>query len=194
MTNPAEDPWDRIIRWLRRYAPVSAAHLGPPATKDDIAFVEALLDRQLPADLLAWWRRSCGTTGFRVQLIRTHVPYTIDEAVDCREVMLDVASCDDDAEVAELASQPAGSPCTYWLPPWMPIAQDGMGDYLFTDLRPGPLHGCITNWYKYDAAGDKPRWPSAAAMLAEIAHALENGTDIEDRQPQALDDGTLDWI
>jgi cell wall assembly regulator SMI1 len=60
MTHNVEDSWDRIVAWLRRHAPVTAAHLGPPATKDDIAIVEALLDRQLPADLLAWWHRSCG--------------------------------------------------------------------------------------------------------------------------------------
>lgn len=194
MTNPVEDAWDRIVPWLHHYAPVSAAHLGPPATEDDIAFVEALLNRRLPPDLLAWWLRSCGTTGFRVLLIPAYVPYTIDEAVDCREIMLDVASCDDDAETAELANQPAGSPCTYWLPAWLPIAQDGMGSYLFTDLRTGPRHGCIMNWDKYGAAGNEPRWPSVAAMLAEIAHALENGTDIEGRQPEVREDGTLDWI
>jgi cell wall assembly regulator SMI1 len=195
MTNPVGDSWDLIVPWLHRYAPVSAAHLGPPATEDDIAFVEALVDRQLPAGLLAWWRRSCGTTGHRELLIPTYTPYTIDEAVDRREMMLEIASCEDDAETAELAGQPAGSPCTpCWLPVWVPIAQDGMGCYLFTDLRPGPLHGCVMKWDKYEAAVLKPRWPGVAAMLAEIAHALENGTDIEGYEPEARDDGILDWV
>jgi cell wall assembly regulator SMI1 len=196
MTHTAEDSWDRIVSWLRHYAPVSAAHIGQPATDDDIALVEALLDRPLPADLLAWWHRSCGATGFvEGRLIPGYTPYTVDQAVDRRELMLDIAPCDDGAETAALVAEPAGSPCTpYWLPVWLPIAHNGGGCDLFIDLRPGPLHGCVMTWDKYEAAILKPRWPSIATMLAKIAHALEHGTEIEGYQPEARDNGTLDWV
>jgi cell wall assembly regulator SMI1 len=176
---------------------VTAAHLGDPVAEDDIALVEALLDRSLPADLLAWWRQSCGATGsVEGRLIPPgHTPYTIDQAVDHRELMLAIASCEDAMETAALVAEPAGSPCSpCWLPVWLPIAQDGGGNNLFIDLRQGPMHGCVMEWDKYEKALGEPLWPTVAAMLAEIADAVEHGTDIEGYQPHACNDGTLDWI
>ena len=123
-----------------------------------------------------------------------YAPYTIDEAIDCRDLMLEVDSCADDTELAALIAQPAGSPCTCWLPVWLPIAHDGGGNHLFVDLRPGLLNGCIMEWDEYEAAVLEPRSPSTATMLAEIADALEHGTDIKGCQPEACNDGTLDWV
>lgn len=192
----ADDSWDRIVDWLRRHAPVSAAHLGPPATEDDLTLVAALLGGPLPADLTAWWRRSCGVTGFvegRVIPPRW-APHTIDQAVDCRELMLEFGPFGDDGELAALVAQPAGSPCSpYWLPVWLPIAHDGGGGYLFVDLRPGPSHGCVMQWDEYEAAAQEPEWPDTATMLAEIADALAHGTEIKGYRPEAHD-GTVDWV
>ena len=49
-------------------------------------------------------------------------------------------------------------------------------------------------WDEYEAAVLEPRSPSTATMLAEIADALEHGTDIKGCQPEACNDGTLDWV
>ena len=110
---------DRIVAWSRANTPVTADHLGPPATTEDITVVESLLDRPLPADLLAWWCHSCGMTGFVEGRVVPpgFAPYTIDQAVDCRELMLAVASPD-------------------WSPRWLPVAHDGGGNHLFVDLGP----------------------------------------------------------
>jgi cell wall assembly regulator SMI1 len=182
--------WERIVTWLRTNAPVTAAHLAPPATPDDILFVESLLGRPLPADLSAWWHRSCGVTAYvEGRLIPpSFAPHTVDEAVECREVMLEIASGED------VLAEPAGSASTDWLPQWLPVAHNGGGDYLFADLRPGPLTGCVMTWDKYEAAAMAPQWPNTATMLAEIAEALEHGTDIDGYRPDADRDGTLDWI
>jgi hypothetical protein len=77
---------------------------------------------------------------------------------------------------------------------WLPIADDGGGGYLFADLRHGPSHGCVMQWDKCEAATLKPQWPSVTTMLAEIADALQHKTDIDGCQPEAHDDGTLDWV
>ncbi len=194
MTHPAEESWHRIVAWLHHNAPTSAAHIGPPATASEIAVVEALLNRPLPADLLAWWRHSCGVTDFlKGQLLPHYTPFTVDQAVERREGLLDIDSFDD-AETIALVAEPAGSECTFWLPVWLPLAHNGGGDYLLVDLRSGPLHGCIMKWDKYEAAISEPRWPNTATMLAEIAYALDHGTDINGDQPEANDDGTLDWV
>lgn len=182
--------WERIVTWLRTNAPVTAAQLAPPATPDDILFVESLLGGPLPADLSAWWHQSCGVTGFvEGRLIPPrYAPYTVDQAVECREVMLEIAAAEG------VLAEPAGSPSTAWLPQWLPVAHDGGGDYLFADLRPGPLTGCVMTWGKYEAAAKAPRWPNTTTMLAEIAEALEQGTTVDGVHPDVSDVGTLDWV
>jgi prepilin-type processing-associated H-X9-DG protein len=180
--------WERIVTWLHTNAPVTAAHLAPPVTPDDLMVVESLLGTRLPADLSAWWHQSCGVTGFvEGRLIPpSYAPYTVDEAVDCREVMLEIASAED------VLAEPAGSPNTVWLPEWLPIAHDGGGNYLFADLRPGPLTGCVMEWDEYEAVTMAPRWPNTSTMLAEIAEVLEHGTDVDGYHPDPHD-GVLDW-
>lgn len=182
--------WERIVTWLRTNAPVTAAHLAPPVTPDDLMVVESLLGTPLPADLSAWWHQSCGVTGFvEGRLIPpSYAPYTVDQAVDRRELMLEIASAEG------VLAEPAGSPCTAWLPQWLPIAHDGGGNNLFADLRPGPLTGCVTTWDKYEAAIMPPLWPNTATMLAEIAEALAQGTDVDGYHPEVSDAGTLDWV
>jgi cell wall assembly regulator SMI1 len=179
---------------LARSAPVSTRHIGPPARRSDIATVEALLRQPLPEDLLAWWRHSCGTTDpHQLRLIPPNfTPYTVDEAVDFRELMLEIAESMPVDEAAE--HEPAGSPTITWLPMWLPLAGDGGGNYLFCDLRPGSLHGCVMTWDHGQAAELPPIWPSVAAMLGGIAEALEHRAEIRDHRPQAREDGVIDWV
>ncbi|MFI0451546.1 hypothetical protein [Actinomadura sp. 6N118] len=101
----------------RLWLSASAMRLGPPATDDEITFMEALLGRTPPADLLAWWRRSSGTSGSdRLLLMPRSTPYTIDQAMDSRKVMLEIAAASSGENVTWLIAAPAGSPCTLWLP------------------------------------------------------------------------------
>lgn len=136
MPHDVDAAWDRIEAWLRTNAPASDDHLGIPALKATIPPVAELVGEPLPDDLVAWWRRSCGTTSFHAGgLLTGFAPYTINEAMECREMMLRIAACDD-SELAALAAEPAGSPCWNWLPMWIPIAHDTGGEFLFVDLPP----------------------------------------------------------
>lgn len=193
MPHDIDDTWGRIEAWLRTNAPASDDHLGVPARRDEIPPVATLVGEPLPDDLVAWWRRSCGTTSFFAgRLLTGFAPYSIDEAMECRTMMLEIAACDD-ADLADLAAEPAGSPCWNWLPMWVPIAYDSGGDFLFLDLRPGPERGCIMQWYEADFATGDPKWRNVATMLAEIADALEHGTEVNGVRPKVLDDGTIHW-
>jgi cell wall assembly regulator SMI1 len=193
MPHHIDDIWDRIEAWLRTNAPASDEHLGVPARRDTIPPVATLVGEPLPDDLVAWWRRSCGTTSFLAgRLLTGFAPYSIEEAVECRTMMLKIAACDD-SELADLSAEPAGSPCWNWLPMWVPIAYDSGGDLLFVDLRPGPEHGCVTRWYETEFATADPKWPNVATMLAEIADALEHGTKVDGVRQKALDDGRIHW-
>jgi cell wall assembly regulator SMI1 len=193
MPHDLDDTWDRIEAWLRINAPTTAEHLGVPARTDEIPPLATLVGEPLPDDLIAWWRRSCGTTSFSAaRLLTGHAPYSIEDAVECRAEMLAIKALDD-ADLSALSAEPAGFPCWSWLPMWVPIAHDSGGDNLFVDLRPGPERSCVMEWYETEGASMEPKWPDVATMLAEIADALEHGTDVAGVRPEVLDDGTIHW-
>src|SRR4051812_19281973 len=58
MSLSVDESWDRISRWLDRYAPAVAGVVGPPASTQEIAAVADGLGVPVPADLAAWWRRA----------------------------------------------------------------------------------------------------------------------------------------
>lgn len=44
---------------------------------------------------------------------------------------------------AKAEADDAGARASMFIPPFLPIAEDGSGDFLFVDLRGGRLHGCV---------------------------------------------------
>jgi cell wall assembly regulator SMI1 len=194
MSLSVDESWDRIVRWLDRYAPAVAAAVGPPASTDDIAAVEAALDVPVPADLAAWWRRANGVP--RTSLLPPfYGPHPIVEAMESRRILLEVQGCygddpDDAQELAEMAAEPAGTPGGQWLSVWLPIA--GGGYELFVDLRPGPAHGCVMS-YDSEGGAAPPLWPSVTAMLADVAEAMEQDRWVHDHRIWGADDGRIEW-
>jgi len=73
------------------------------------------------------------------------------------------------------------------------IADNLGGDYLFLDLRPGPMHGCAGESRRDDVGVGDPAWPSVAAMLSDVANGLVNGADVHKRRP-VFEDGILNWL
>jgi hypothetical protein len=60
------------------------------------------------------------------------------------------------------------------------------------DLRPGPWHGCVSEWDHEQGFLDVPSWRGITAMLTDIADALESGGPALSyytrmRQPQGFD-------
>ncbi|MEU6064975.1 MULTISPECIES: SMI1/KNR4 family protein [Streptomyces] len=49
------DAWGRIEAWLRDHAPVTHAALGPGASAEEIAAVEAALGLAVPVELRTLW-------------------------------------------------------------------------------------------------------------------------------------------
>ncbi|MBC2902448.1 SMI1/KNR4 family protein [Streptomyces cupreus] len=213
MTVPAvDDAWDRIAAWLARNAPATAACLDAPAAHVDRAGAERDLGRALPQDLAQWWARADGMSGPRphVKLLPPFfTPLSIAQARRSRHLWLETG--------AELGAtqwpldeegKDAGSPVGEFLRVFMPIARDGSGNELFVDLRSGPMHGCVGHWDHEQGCFYPPRWPSAAAMLAEVADALESGMpalqDFADRaraqgleaqayRPVVTGEGAISW-
>jgi hypothetical protein len=75
----------------------------------------------------------------------------------------------------EIEAEPAGTTSGIFLGEFVPIAADGMGDYLFVDERPGPESGCVREWDVDEGSRLHSLWPSLDAMLTDIAHSLDTG-------------------
>jgi cell wall assembly regulator SMI1 len=195
MITTVDESWNRIVNWLDRHAPQVAAGINPPATESALEQAEAAMLSPLPADLVAWWRHADGMRGTVRLLPPGFVPYSVERALEARRIWLSVGG-----EESELPPGRAGSPCDVWLPVWMPIAGDGCGADLFVDLREGPAYGCVMEYDKVAAAGyedpsggDVALWPSVAAMLADVAGALEHEVPVGGLRIWVDDDGTISW-
>jgi cell wall assembly regulator SMI1 len=206
MPPPVDESWDRILAWLNEHAPISAGRIGPPAEPEEISAAEEAAGVELPADLVAWWRRANGTTTRfsteMVDLLPGYWPSTIEHALNDREIlwkvwhddMLDRGWLTED-HFARAHADPAGAHAGSWLSTWLPIMSSGGGQYLFVDLRSGPLHGCVREFDKVYTDG-KPLWTSVAVMLADIAHALETNSVLKGGWPGRVhveEDGRLGW-
>jgi len=75
----------------------------------------------------------------------------------------------------QVEEEPAGTTSGIFLEEFVPIAADGMGDYVFVDERPGQESGCVREWDVDEGSRLPTLWPSLDAMLADIAHSLYTG-------------------
>jgi hypothetical protein len=58
---------------------------------------------------------------------------------------------------------------------------------LLVDLRGGPRHGCIVEWYAVDGYFETG-WAGTSAMLTDVADRLDDGSRTE-----IVDAGVLQW-
>ncbi|MFJ5228808.1 SMI1/KNR4 family protein [Kitasatospora sp. NPDC088391] len=198
------DSWQRIGGWL-------AAHTrqGPVRAAADAARLDALeaeLGLPLPADLRAWWLLPGVTRGDWIP--QAFAPVPLEESLDTRGVWLLVAEQEQEwreqQEREGDGSGGAGRVEDRFLPEFLPIASDPGGDGLFVDLRPGGTHGAVFRWDHESWVLDVPQWGSVAAMLRDVAHALEAGAPVllghaalggaEEPRTAAVDgEGALAW-
>ncbi|MEU4771670.1 SMI1/KNR4 family protein [Micromonospora sp. NPDC023644] len=187
----AEAAIRRIDAWLRQHAPRARAVLRPPASETDLAAAQEAVGRQLPPDLRAWWLYADGARfGLDVDggtlIPPGFVPYSVDQALESRRLWMDVArqlALFDQLEafISSENNRPAGTRCDTWLPAWLPVATNGGGGNLFVDLRGGPKHGCVMEFYRDVGAMAEHEWADMAAMLYDIADRLaENEAYLDD--------------
>jgi len=75
----------------------------------------------------------------------------------------------------------------------MPIAGDGGGNDLFVDLRPGPAHGCVREFWNEEGARDTALWSGVADMLAEVADALTRDVPVRGYRMWVDEHGAMSW-
>ncbi|MFE7191560.1 SMI1/KNR4 family protein [Kitasatospora sp. NPDC057541] len=156
----------RITAWL-------AAHTAwaPERPAADGAALDAFEARhrlELPADLRAWWR----LPGVPASpwLPGGFAPASLGDALETHATWLLVAEQEGPPGV-----DADGRPEPRFHPALLPVADDGGGDGLVVDLRPGDGYGAVLLWDHETWLPDVPRWESVTAMLRDTVRALESG-------------------
>lgn len=157
--------WDRIRVWLGSHTQ-EERQLRLAADKACVDAVERELGTALPVDLVALWQLERVDAGYWLPPAGACALEEPMEALSTRAILLRVAEEEDPDD-------------PMWpdrfTPELLPIAMNGGGDSLVVDLRPGEHGGAVFFWDHEEWGLEEPLWPSVAAMLADVAHALESG-------------------
>jgi cell wall assembly regulator SMI1 len=168
--------------------------MRPPASDEAIKAVQQHIPVALPTDLCTWWSICDGfTSGTLVALMPyIHTPVPTYKAVELRRECLEIWTVagepdededdhedqDDHEDEQSDEEWQAGAFSFTYREVFVPIAEDHCGDHLFVDLRPGPMHGCVSHWNHDQAFLDQPMWHSVAGMLADVASSMLTGTPV----------------
>lgn len=200
----ASEAWRRVVAWCAERAPVTAAAFHGPVDEAALAAVQQDLGQVWPDDLVAWLRVSDGADRSTAASIIPwgFMPSPIERIGENWRMMTDISREVGEADdLAVMEAQPAGSRASLFLSGWVPIADDGGGDHLFVDLRPGELHGCVCRFWEDGFHGPDYGvhfWSNVAHMAESLADALAAGRWALDHSGEqdmvpTITDGALTW-
>lgn len=189
------DEWARIISWCQERAPVTAASLNPPAQAEKVARAESATGRQWPSDLRTWFLLHNGSDQGRAfpQVIPGYRPVNLAELEQewtslCRIWAPTTAAVGGD----DLLAAPAGTTAFTFLESYIPIAANDSSEYVVIDTRSGDEMGCVVEFIGEDTDQGSMCWPSLAAMIKDVADALDSDNPCRGWVPIVVN-GYLDW-
>ncbi|TDW18971.1 SMI1/KNR4 family protein [Kribbella kalugense] len=170
--------WSRIVDWLAANHPTTAALVNPPATAVDIRYLQAAINRPLPADLVELLELANGTEhravrGSLIPTLYNLVP--VMDMLSIRQMLQEIERRIVGSGPRRGDSEPAGSPTTDWLDTFLPIADAADAGLLYVDLRDGDQFGCVWEWYAEGGGASAPWWASVGEMIDDVASALTEG-------------------
>jgi cell wall assembly regulator SMI1 len=203
--------WSRIVGWIDAHQPATAAPINPPLTAVDLRYLEAAINRPLPADLVELLEVADGVQhravrGSLIPTLYNLIP--VKDMVSARQMLQQIQRQTFGPGPWPAADEPAGRPTTDWLDSFLPLAQAPDTGFLFLDLRDGDQFGCIWEWYPEGGGAPAPRWGGVGEMLEDVAAALVDGRPaleayssgaawpgqrIPPYLPEVDDDGWLAW-
>jgi cell wall assembly regulator SMI1 len=184
------DSWGRIEGWLAANAPTAHKSLRPSAKSGALEKLQAKLGLGLSADFADSVRLHDGQKEAAELGLFPITDDALGAMPSCRLLALAeigrewamMKELHDIGEFAVRKSEPArGVRDDWWNPAWVPIADNGGGDYFCLDLAPtrGGTAGQIIIFF-HDMK-DRPRIAkSYAAWLEELAKGFESGRYILD--------------
>ena len=197
------DAWADLMSTLRHKAPQTAASILPPPSAEVVRSMEASTGLDWPDDLVEFFCQHNGQDD-AVDLAGSLLPaqdlFDVEAATAERTMMMevwrDLADADPEYhsggyDALSVEYPEAGESAGAFLPQYIPIS--GMDGYFyFCDVRPGPQHGCIRNYFQDGADEGEPTWDSITAMLAGLRVSIENGTAVDGWEPRIVD-GRVEW-
>lgn len=148
-----------------------AAPVRPITDAGRLAAFEAEPGVDLPADAREWWGLKNVRADYWIPV--GFAPLALDDALETREIWLQVADEEGPAFDENGAAEPR------FEPELMPFAMSPGGDGLVIDLRRDKgSHGAVFLWDHERWGLDVPLWPSVGAMLQDIAVALDARTPV----------------
>lgn len=185
------EQWGRIAQWLADNTTAPQPVGAPPNT---IADAETATGVTWPAELVQLYTMVNGFPHENwVQLLPQHELFDLDRLVEKRDMMIEIwGDLDSENDQDDEAPGQAGETAWTFLPEFLPFA--GLdGYFLFVDTRPGPRHGCVTEFGKSSADEYGPKWRSLSAMLRALADSLRDGTPFDSGAVRAVEGGKLVW-
>lgn len=182
------DAWTRLERFLADHLPALADALAPPA---DAASLDALatrtgLDVRPVLDALYGVHdgQSADAPGLFAGLRFLPIADAADEWTRWADLVRDDPALLADVAVSSLPDGAARP--VYYSPAWIPVATDGAGNGLAVDFDPGPA-GTLGQVLSFgpDESVRRVIAPSAAALVAWLADACDDGTVTAAPDPDA---------
>ncbi|MEU4390580.1 SMI1/KNR4 family protein [Kribbella sp. NPDC023855] len=170
--------WSRITGWLAVHHPATATLVNPPATAVDLRYLEAAINRPLPADLVELLELANGTQhrsvrGSLIPTLYNLVPVT--DMLKTRQMLQKIQRQIFGSGARPGESDAAGQSSMDWLDSFLPIAEAADAGLLYVDLRDGDQRGCVWEWYAEGGPASAPWWSSVGEMLDDVAGALVDG-------------------
>jgi cell wall assembly regulator SMI1 len=198
--------WTALITLLRDVAPETAKSFRPPLPAAEVTTAEASIAVDWPHQLREFLSLHDGQhqevdgSTMLGGLLPMQDLLGVNEIVAAYRMLIEIWEqiADENADVYDGGYagvidefRQAGSVTGTFLPSYIPIS--GLDSYYyFVDTRPGPHHGCVRAYDKYEADGGGPIWASLNEMLAAIRSAVSAGTCI-DGWPPTITSGALTW-
>lgn len=176
-----DDSWKRIEAWLAAEAPAVLPSLLPGASEDRIARLEASVGAKLPADFRNSLRRHEGQTEDAESGLFPYSnvlgPAPAWRLMDFAYIEQRWQEMNELVKIGEFAgrkaSLPSGEQTDWWPAGWLPVADDGGGDFACLDLSAAGAGRVVQ--FCHDSPKRRIFAPSFGAWLATLADDLEAG-------------------
>lgn len=175
--------WRKIKKWLK--ANKSGLHkaLHPPASAEQLAYLEGVIGAALPDDFKEAWKIHNGhEDGDNIIAALDGAEAGSYFLMSCEQIVQEWQSWKgliDSGEFADQLSGPdKGIRDAWWHPGWIPFASNGGGDSLCLDLAPtadGAVGQVIS--MNHESAERQLLAPSFAHWLAALAESIETGEE-----------------
>ena len=195
--------WTELTSWLAANAPRMYECLRPAGDPGRILSAEEQLGFALGAELTEWWHLHDGVT--HGNIVPGYELLGVDGMLNRHQTQLDVNFEEEVNEMARrnlgLADDEAGGPARYFPAELIPIGDDGAGNYLVVDCRPGPERGCLRD-HDHEDRGviQPPMFDSLTDLVTRVVTSLRTGQPLEIRTPAGtlrrtptVSDGMVWW-